>query len=401
MYLKIAALSVPAYLYPDVKRIMADNEPDDNPTQKRRNSDQLRLQSWKAIANHLNRSVRTVRRWESTEGLPVHRHRHIKGFSVYSFQSELDAWQADHHETLADFPVESPASVQHGQLTRWRSYAALLIVAIVIGGVAGRYVLPARQLPDETIAPALSQFDDVAYWPESVAQVLVAPVFSAWSDGRVHDAFRETQSVAQRLPALPTEVRGYVTDYLVGVLLSLGRIDDATALVANLPDGDLRNRLNLYVSFAGGDKSRARQVLEAGNRIEGSSAARSNVLLAMTAMQLGDVAEAKARLEDATSELVVEDQGYYFIALDMLSAVFKIEGNLTEAINVLERTMPQREFASYNRSGVFWLLCQRQLATLYRETGREADAAHLENELRDRLVLADDAFPLVQSLAGA
>ena len=35
-----------------------------------------RLDSWKEIAAYLNRGVRTVRRWEEEEGLPVHRHVH-------------------------------------------------------------------------------------------------------------------------------------------------------------------------------------------------------------------------------------------------------------------------------------------------------------------------------------
>ena len=35
-----------------------------------------RLDSWKQIAAHLGRDIRTVRRWEVTEGLPVHRHVH-------------------------------------------------------------------------------------------------------------------------------------------------------------------------------------------------------------------------------------------------------------------------------------------------------------------------------------
>ncbi len=51
-----------------------------------------RLDSWKEIAAHLGSSVRSVRRWEKEEGLPVRRHVHDKGDSVYAFQSELDEW---------------------------------------------------------------------------------------------------------------------------------------------------------------------------------------------------------------------------------------------------------------------------------------------------------------------
>jgi len=52
-----------------------------------------RLDSWKQIAAYLKRGVRTVRRWERDEGLPVHRQIHRVLGSVYAFRSEIDAWQ--------------------------------------------------------------------------------------------------------------------------------------------------------------------------------------------------------------------------------------------------------------------------------------------------------------------
>ncbi len=51
-----------------------------------------KLVSWKEIAAHLGREVRTVQRWEKTEGLPVHRHEHQKKSTVYAYPSELDEW---------------------------------------------------------------------------------------------------------------------------------------------------------------------------------------------------------------------------------------------------------------------------------------------------------------------
>lgn len=51
-----------------------------------------RLDSWKEIASYLNRSVRTVHRWEKDEGLPVHRHHHRELGSVFAYKSEVDAW---------------------------------------------------------------------------------------------------------------------------------------------------------------------------------------------------------------------------------------------------------------------------------------------------------------------
>ncbi|MEM9302875.1 MAG: hypothetical protein AAGE01_12220 [Pseudomonadota bacterium] len=57
--------------------------------------DRQRLDSWKAIGNYLDRSVRTVRRWEAEEGLPVHRQMHKSQGRIFAFADELDAWQAE------------------------------------------------------------------------------------------------------------------------------------------------------------------------------------------------------------------------------------------------------------------------------------------------------------------
>ena len=53
---------------------------------------QDRLDSWKEIAVFLNRGVRTVQRWEATEGLPVRRHQHRKLGSVFALKAEVSAW---------------------------------------------------------------------------------------------------------------------------------------------------------------------------------------------------------------------------------------------------------------------------------------------------------------------
>lgn len=65
-----------------------------------------RLDSWKEIAAYLKRSVRTVRRWEHGEGLPVHRHVHHAQGTVFAHKSELDAWRAA--SSRRPQPVASP-----------------------------------------------------------------------------------------------------------------------------------------------------------------------------------------------------------------------------------------------------------------------------------------------------
>ena len=71
---------------PDVPRTGATLGPEGSPLPDKK------LVSWKEIAAHLGREVRTVQRWENTEHLPIHRHEHQKKSTVYAYAGELDDW---------------------------------------------------------------------------------------------------------------------------------------------------------------------------------------------------------------------------------------------------------------------------------------------------------------------
>jgi tetratricopeptide (TPR) repeat protein len=104
-----------------------------------------RLDSWKEIAAHLNRSIRTAQRWEQTEGLPVYRHGHDKRDSVYAFASEVDEWWASRRARLEEEPEqprppEGPIPLQPASRRgpRWISNPWLWAgAAAVLLGVAG------------------------------------------------------------------------------------------------------------------------------------------------------------------------------------------------------------------------------------------------------------------------
>jgi serine/threonine-protein kinase len=51
-----------------------------------------RLRSWKEIATYLNVNERTVKRWEATRGLPVHRLPGETRAPVFAYEPELQAW---------------------------------------------------------------------------------------------------------------------------------------------------------------------------------------------------------------------------------------------------------------------------------------------------------------------
>lgn len=89
------------------------------------------LESWKEIATYLKRDVRTVKRWEKSEGLPVHRHLHQARSSVYAYPSELDAWWATRQPHLEEI---APVAMPWRHLRPALGLIAMLLLAMVSVG---------------------------------------------------------------------------------------------------------------------------------------------------------------------------------------------------------------------------------------------------------------------------
>jgi len=53
---------------------------------------EILLESWKEIAAHLKRSVRTCQNWERTLGLPIRRLGGYPKARVFAYKDELDRW---------------------------------------------------------------------------------------------------------------------------------------------------------------------------------------------------------------------------------------------------------------------------------------------------------------------
>lgn len=88
-----------------------------------------RLASWKEIAIYFGRSVSTVRRWEKSEGLPIHRHQHADGSSIHAYPHELDAWLA---ARVGGESGLAAASVNGMRPWRWVAAAALGITLVAV-----------------------------------------------------------------------------------------------------------------------------------------------------------------------------------------------------------------------------------------------------------------------------
>src|SRR4029434_9495283 len=101
-----------------------------------------RLDSWKEIASYLNRSVRTVARWESEEGLPVHRHVHSKTGTVYAYRLEIDAWWANRGKQIENEPPRAQASSKPWFRQPWMMATATgaLSLLVAVGWLSFRSV---------------------------------------------------------------------------------------------------------------------------------------------------------------------------------------------------------------------------------------------------------------------
>lgn len=91
-----------------------------------------RLDSWKEIAAYFDRRVRTVQRWEKSEGLPVHRLHHEKGSSVYAYVSELEQWVLRRSAPPAPEETEKLAPAPSAPRRATRSLEPLLQAAAVL-----------------------------------------------------------------------------------------------------------------------------------------------------------------------------------------------------------------------------------------------------------------------------
>src|SRR5580704_12618633 len=101
-----------------------------------------RLDSWKEIAEYLDRDVTTVQRWEKREGMPVHRHVHDRMGSVYTFRADLDAWMRSRNHraaqetgndaALSDPPAPPPQPVVSASRNRKRLLLPMAAAAAVL-----------------------------------------------------------------------------------------------------------------------------------------------------------------------------------------------------------------------------------------------------------------------------
>lgn len=130
------------------------------------NSEHGRLDSWKQIAGYLDKSERTVRRWQQTEGMPVHKHLHSQRGSVWAYQHELDEWLAQRRispEPLVEVSDQEP-EIPESQ-PRKLSWAVIVAVMGTTFLGAGAWLFSYRE-PEQRLDPVpFTALPGMAYGP--------------------------------------------------------------------------------------------------------------------------------------------------------------------------------------------------------------------------------------------
>ncbi len=116
---------------------------------------ELRLRGWKEIGRRFGVDERTVKRWEATRGLPVHRVPGEARAPVYAYEAELAAWL---RAEPGGAPVAEAAPDPGALRVAPRRRALLFITAVAVGGLAVMSVqgwqqaARERQAADERVA---------------------------------------------------------------------------------------------------------------------------------------------------------------------------------------------------------------------------------------------------------
>lgn len=121
-----------------------------------------KLDGWKAIANHLEKHVRTVQRWEERHGLPVYRidgSDDPNGSSVFAYTTELDAW-------LSQRKLRHLTADAHRRFIPLSLRVAATIVAVVVLSILGLSSLRSPTSPVPITAGRIGEHRLVVYGPD-------------------------------------------------------------------------------------------------------------------------------------------------------------------------------------------------------------------------------------------
>lgn len=272
-----------------------------------------------------------------------------------------------------------------------------------------------------TIHPS-GQFD-----PVSVVQTKLFPMHSAWSSADISRLLQEERRIAETYDDCPPDLRDALARELGIASLSVGRLQQARHWFSRITDSVIRHEMFSRLLFLRGDSDALRDHLAAGvdynepfttillssvgleeqatkllNRLElrGIHSPRLQVVHAKRALQQGRLPEALTLLRKALADTSIREHCLFFVGTDMLAMALKEKQGVSAAIRTLESTIHHKSQSAFSNSGMFWVMCQYNLASLYLEAGRTQDAIRIRTELLKVLANADLDFPMLEKVQG-
>jgi tetratricopeptide (TPR) repeat protein len=273
---------------------------------------------------------------------------------------------------------------------------------------AEKYIARVRELdPGERDLP-----------PSQLAWLRMLDAQLAWIANDLQRAAAAADRVQATLAFVEGESRQQLAFHLLSFYLTLGRLQDAGAIVQRVPRD--QEWLRALVLSMYDDPSRLRQLLQSRYQdpglaervgslwVDAGLLTNARAVITRTpalsyqgqlALAEGDREEAIRLLTLAMSQMsVYGDPGQFRVARKLAQALVE-QGELDRAIAILEAQSTRRnETLSGASSGYEWLRVRAQLAKAYRLAGRVAEAETVEAELETLLALADQDHPIERSL---
>lgn len=214
-----------------------------------------RLNSWKEIATYLDTSVRTVQRWEQLENLPVRRHEHAGGGTVYAYTQDLDQWLSGRARKWEEAPRE-------GGSRRWWVGGACCVAAAIAVWFGLRWT-ESRPVASLAVLPFANQGSDAntdylsAGLPESITRGLArlpdfhVKVISQSAVERMKERKLGPRQFGQLL-GVEAVLAGRVTqrDENLSVVVELVKVEDNTLIWGERFDRKLTDVLGLQEQIA-------------------------------------------------------------------------------------------------------------------------------------------------------
>lgn len=131
-----------------------------------RETERERLNSWKEIADFLQRSEKTARRWEVRRKLPVHRVPGGTRSSVYAYRDELETWLRTAPPEPSPFDLLAAPAGASAENETGRSRLLLVgILFLISGALAYLLVSPAHWRPLASAGPKPLNHSAAAKYP--------------------------------------------------------------------------------------------------------------------------------------------------------------------------------------------------------------------------------------------